>query len=70
MAAYDQLIVALKNARLAQAAQMDAILDLRDAKALRLEDQIHHGRKRYMHGHTVETINSKVAQLRKLDLRP
>jgi hypothetical protein len=37
MAHSDQLTIALKDARLAQATYLDALLDLRDAKSLRLD---------------------------------
>lgn len=37
MADHNQLTQALKDARLTEAAQLDAVLNLRDAKALRLE---------------------------------
>jgi hypothetical protein len=37
MAQADQLTIALKEARIAQASYLDALLDLRDAKSLRLD---------------------------------
>jgi hypothetical protein len=37
MAEHDQLTVALKDARLAQASYLDSLMDLRDAKSLRLD---------------------------------
>ena len=42
----------------------------RQTKALRLEDQIRRGRRRYMHRRTMEAITQKVAKLRKTDMHP
>ena len=41
----------------------------RHNKALRLEDQVRHGRTRYMHRHTMEAIKARVSQLRKVEVR-
>lgn len=39
----------------------------RQAKALRLEDRIRHGRPRYMHHKTLAALKTKIGSLRKMD---